>query len=51
VAAFLAAVGPVYARLANDAGAMAVIKKIRTFSEAFAPKPMAVCGPERGASH
>jgi hypothetical protein len=50
VAAFLAAVGPVYARLANDAGAMAVIKKIRT-CEAFAPKPMAVCGPERGASH
>ncbi|MGN7253323.1 TRAP transporter substrate-binding protein [Arthrobacter sp. SAFR-014] len=51
VAAFLAAVGPVYARLANDAQAMAVIKKIRTFSGAYAPKPLAACGPERGAGH
>ncbi|MDQ1059876.1 TRAP-type C4-dicarboxylate transport system substrate-binding protein [Arthrobacter globiformis] len=45
VAAFVAAVGPVYAQLAKDPSARALIEEVRTFSRASKPDPIAACGP------
>jgi TRAP-type C4-dicarboxylate transport system substrate-binding protein len=49
VAAFMAAVGPVYAQLAKDPGARALIEKVRRFTGASKPDPIAACGPGSGA--
>ncbi|MBT2549587.1 TRAP transporter substrate-binding protein [Arthrobacter sp. ISL-65] len=49
VAAFRAAVGPVYAQLARDPQAKAFIERVRTFTGASEPDPIPECGPGNGA--
>lgn len=49
VAAFMAAVGPVYTQLAKDAQARALIDKVRTFTGASEPDAIPECGPGNGA--